>query len=88
MPQTSNITVLHVPEPQAKKSITKHKFNGNTISIIGDKIPVRPGSRRFKIFELFKDGMNISDFISSARKIRGGSPDIQIALDKGYIELS
>ena len=76
-----------VPKPVAKRTVTRHKFNGDTIKVIGDKIPVREGSRRAEIFALFQDGMNLNEFLSVARKIRGGAPDIQIALDKKYIEL-
>ena len=77
-----------VPKPTAKKSLTRHDFDGKVIKIVGDKSPVREGSRRAEIFALFKDGMNISEFLTAARKIRGGAMDIQIALDKKYIELS
>ena len=76
-----------VPKPAAKATITRYKFDGNTIKVVGDKIPVREGSRRAEIFALFKDGMLLNEFLASARKIRGGAPDAQIALDKKYIEL-
>jgi hypothetical protein len=76
-----------VPKPAAKATITRYKFDGNTIKVVGDKIPVREGSRRAEIFALFKDGMPLNEFLASARKIRGGAPDVQIALDKKYIEL-
>jgi hypothetical protein len=76
-----------VPKPVAKKTVTRHKFDGDIIKVIGDKIPVREGSRRAEIFALFQDGMNLNEFLSVARKIRGGAPDIQIALDKKYIKL-
>ena len=76
-----------VPKPTAKKTIISHKFDGDTIKVIGDKIPVREGSRRAEIFALFKDGMSLGEFLASARKIRGGAPDVQIALDKKYIDL-
>ena len=55
--------------------------------MIGEKAPVREGSRRAEIFALFKDGMSVNEFLASARKIRGGATDVQIALDKKYIEL-
>ena len=77
-----------VPKPEATVGSVRHKFPGNTIHVISDKIPVREGSRRAEIFALFKDGMGVSDFLSQARKLRGGSPDIQIAVDKGYITLA
>ena len=76
-----------VPKPAAKATITRHKFDGNIVKVVGDKIPVREGSRRAEIFALFKDGMPLNEFLASARKIRGGAPDVQIALDKKYIEL-
>lgn len=76
-----------VPKPTAKTTVTRHKFNGNVIKVVGEKAPVRENSRRAEIFALFKDGMTLNEFLASARKIRGGAPDVQIALDKKYIEL-
>jgi hypothetical protein len=76
-----------IPPPVAKQSKGKHSFQGNTIKIVSEKIPVRDGSRRAEIFALFKDKMSLTDFLVEARKIRGGAADVQIALDKKYIEL-
>jgi hypothetical protein len=76
-----------VPKPVAKKTVTRHKFDGDIIKVIGDKIPVREGSRRAEIFALFKDDMPLNEFLSAARKIRGGVIDVQLALDKKFIEL-
>lgn len=77
-----------VPKPAAKATLVRHKFGElSVIKVVGDKIPVREGSRRAEIFALFKDGMLLNEFLASARKIRGGAPDVQIALDKKYIEL-
>jgi hypothetical protein len=76
-----------VPKPEPSGSV-RHKFSGNTIHVIGDNLPVRKGTRRAEIFALFQDGMGVSDFLSAARKLHGGSPDIQIALDKGYITIA
>jgi len=83
----SSVNLSIVPEPTTKKVVSRHKFTGNTIKVIGDKIPVREGSRRAEIFALFKDDLPLIDFLSAARKIRGGATDVQIALDKKYIEL-
>jgi hypothetical protein len=84
----SKVTSLKaVPKPTAKSTITRHKFAGDTIKVVGNKIPVREGSRRAEIFALFKNDMALNEFLSAARKIRGGAPDVQIALDKKYIEL-
>ena len=80
--------VASVPAPTAKVGTVRHKFTGNTIKVIGEKAPVREGTQRAEIFALFRDGMPITEFISRARKLRGGTPDIQIALDKGYIKLA
>ena len=76
-----------VPKPTAKATVARHHFDGNTIKVIGEKVPVREGSRRAEIFALFKDDMPLNEFLSAARKIRGGAPDVQIALDKKFIEL-
>jgi hypothetical protein len=79
--------ILSVPKPTAKSTIARHKFVGDTIKVVGEKVPVREGSRRAEIFALFKDNMALNEFLLAARKIRGGAPDVQIALDKKYIEL-
>ena len=79
---------VEVPEPTKKAISTRHNFEGNIIHIIGEKIPVREGSRRAEIFALFKEGMALNEFLASARKIRGGPTDVQIALDKEFIELT
>tara|TARA_R110002020_G_scaffold290203_1_gene505688 strand:- start:178 stop:543 length:366 start_codon:yes stop_codon:yes gene_type:complete len=76
-----------VPKPEVSGSV-RHKFTGHTIHVVGDELPVRKGTRRAEIFALFQDGMAISDFLNAARKLNGGSPDIQIALDKGYITVT
>jgi IMP cyclohydrolase len=79
--------VAIVPEPTVKVGTMRHKFTGNTIKVIGEKAPVREGTQRAKIFALFQDGMPLTEFLSQARPLRGGSPDIQIALDKEFIKL-
>lgn len=88
VPPTSVAPKLQVvPKPTAKATITRHHFDGNIIKVIGEKAPVREGSRRAEIFALFKNDMPLNEFLSAARKIRGGAPDVQIALDKKFIEL-
>ena len=84
---TSKKKVATVPAPTAKVGAVRHKFTGNTIKVIGEKAPVREGTQRAKIFALFQDGMALTEFLSQARKLRGGSPDVQNALSKGFIEL-
>ena len=79
--------VVAVPEPTVKVGAVRHKFTGNTIKVVGEKAPVREGTQRAKIFALFQDGMPITEFLGKARKLRGGAPDVQNALDKGFIEL-
>jgi hypothetical protein len=76
-----------VPKPIAKAAVTRHKFDGNVIKVIGDKPPVREGTRRAEIFALFRNNLSLNQFLAEARKIRGGATDVQIALDKKYIEL-
>jgi len=80
---------VSVPQPTTKLKRSSFDFTADQkIKVLGDKIPVRPNSRRADIFALFKNGLSVAEFISSARKLRGGGADIQIALDKGYISLS
>ena len=78
---------IKVPKPEVSGSV-RHKFTGNTIRVVGEGLPVRKGTRRADIFALFQDGMAVSEFLNAARKLNGGSPDIQIALDKGYITVT
>tara|TARA_R110000751_G_scaffold2871_2_gene14990 strand:- start:535 stop:855 length:321 start_codon:yes stop_codon:yes gene_type:complete len=86
-PKLPGPKVQAVPKPTVKATVTRHHFDGNIIKVIGEKAPVREGSRRAEIFALFKDDMPLNEFLSAARKIRGGAPDVQIALDKKFIEL-
>tara|TARA_R100000664_G_C2626720_1_gene58233 strand:- start:15 stop:341 length:327 start_codon:yes stop_codon:yes gene_type:complete len=86
-PAPKNPVVTAIPKPIAKKTSIRHSFEGNIIKVVGEKIPVREGSRRAEIFALFKDDMPLNEFLSAARKMQGGAPDVQIALDKKYIEL-
>tara|TARA_R100000808_G_scaffold15950_1_gene36353 strand:- start:8229 stop:8558 length:330 start_codon:yes stop_codon:yes gene_type:complete len=83
----SKANLQAVPKPTVKQSVLRHNFEGDTIKVVGEEMPVRKGSRRAEIFELFKDNMPLNEFLVAARKIRGGAPDVQIALDKKYIEL-
>ena len=78
---------IKVPKPEVSGSV-RHKFTGNTIHVVGGALPVRKGTRRADIFALFQDGMAVSEFLNAARKLNGGSPDIQIALDKSYITIT
>ena len=80
---------VSVPKPTTTSKRSSHGFEGGQkIKVVGDTIPVRPNSRRAEIFALFKNGVSVSEFLSQARKLRGGGTDIQIAVDKGYITLS
>ena len=45
-PKLPGPKVQAVPKPTVKATVTRHHFDGNVIKVIGEKAPVREGSRR------------------------------------------
>ena len=94
----NNVTLLRaVPPPQPRERKSAVYSSGLTIKFTGGPNPVREGTNRAEIWSLFKDGMTVGDFMTTlsttekrgktGKPLQGGHGDLQIAVEKGYIEL-
>tara|TARA_R100000789_G_scaffold5346_1_gene9333 strand:+ start:2453 stop:2899 length:447 start_codon:yes stop_codon:yes gene_type:complete len=94
----NNVTLLRaVPPPQPRERKSAVYSSGLTIKFTGAPNPVREGTNRAEIWSLFKDGMTVGDFMTTlsttekrgktGKPLQGGHGDLQIAVEKGYIEL-
>jgi hypothetical protein len=94
----NNVTLLRaVPPPQPRERKSAVYSSGLTIKFTGAPNPVREGTNRAAIWSLFKDGMTVGDFMTTlsttekrgktGKPLQGGHGDLQIAVEKGYIEL-
>ena len=96
----SNVAPLRVravppPQPrQRKRAIYPSEL---TIKFTGAPNPVTAGSNRAAIWSLFKDGITVEAFMTAlkttdkrgktGKPLVGGHGALQIAVEKGYIEL-
>ena len=94
----SNVSPIRAaPPPQPRERKTAIFPSGRTIKFTGAPNPVREGTNRAEIWSLFKDGMTVGDFLTvlkttdkrgtNGKPLVGGHGDLQIAVEKGYIEL-
>tara|TARA_R100001480_G_scaffold50214_1_gene63417 strand:- start:57 stop:506 length:450 start_codon:yes stop_codon:yes gene_type:complete len=94
----SNVSPIRAaPPPQPRERKSAIYPSGYTIKFTGAPNPVREGTNRAEIWSLFKDGMTVGDFMTvlkttdkrgkNSKPLVGGHGDLQIAVEKGYIEL-
>tara|TARA_R100000687_G_scaffold69045_1_gene58365 strand:+ start:410 stop:856 length:447 start_codon:yes stop_codon:yes gene_type:complete len=94
----SNVSPIRAaPPPQPRERKSAIYSSGLTIKFTGGPNPVREGTNRAEIWSLFKDGMTVGDFMTvlkttdkrgkNSKPLVGGHGDLQIAVEKGYIEL-
>ena len=94
----SNISPIRAaPPPQPRERKSAIYSSELTIKFTGGPNPVREGTNRAEIWSLFKDGMTVGDFMTvlkttdkrgkNSKLLVGGHGDLQIAVEKGYIEL-
>jgi hypothetical protein len=94
----SNVSPIRAaPPPQPRERKSAIYPSGLTIKFTGGPNPVREGTNRAEIWSLFKDGMTVGDFMTvlkttdkrgkNSKPLVGGHGDLQIAVEKGYIEL-
>ena len=94
----SNVSPIRAaPPPQPRERKSAVYSSGLTIKFTGAPNPVREGTNRAEIWSLFKDGMTVGDFMTvlkttdkrgkNSKPLVGGHGDLQIAVEKGYIEL-
>ena len=94
----SNISPIRAaPPPQPRERKSAVYSSGLTIKFTGGPNPVTEGTNRAAIWSLFEDGMTVGDFMTvlkttdkrgtNGKPLVGGHGDLQIAVEKGYIEL-
>ena len=59
------------------------------IEIIGDRIPIRPGTTKYKIWSYIQSDITVAEFIASIREagLPGSAKDVQLAEKAGYIQV-
>ena len=77
---------------KSKKGIKRPRLfkSDDVISVLGDKIPVRPGSKKYKIWSYMRDGITVAEFVASIKeaKLPGSAKDLQLATAKGYVSVT
>jgi len=59
------------------------------IEIISNKIPIRPGTTKYKIWSYIQRGITVAEFIAAIREagLPGSAKDLQLAEKAGYIKV-
>ena len=62
---------------------------GDRIEIISSKIPIRPGTTKYKIWSYIQRGITVAEFIAAIREagLPGSAKDLQLAEKAGYIKV-
>tara|TARA_R110002033_G_scaffold15381_7_gene43665 strand:- start:3118 stop:3720 length:603 start_codon:yes stop_codon:yes gene_type:complete len=60
------------------------------IEIISNRIPIRPGTKKYKIWSYIQNDITVAEFIASIREagLPGSAKDIQLAEKAGYIKVT
>jgi|TARA_Y100000034_G_scaffold136435_1_gene212879 hypothetical protein len=59
------------------------------IEIIKNKIPIRPGTKKYKIWSYMQKGITVAEFVAAIRDagLPGSAKDLQLAEKAGYIKV-
>ena len=75
----------------SKTGIKRPRLYGreDRIFIIGNKIPIRPGTTKYKIWTYIQNDITVAEFIASLREVGlpGSAKDVQLAEKSGYIKV-
>jgi hypothetical protein len=75
----------------SKTGIKRPRLYGreDRIEIISNKIPIRPGTTKYKIWSYIQKGITVAEFIAAIREagLPGSAKDIQLAEKAGYIKV-
>ena len=75
----------------SKTGIKRPRLYGreDRIEIISNKIPIRPGTTKYKIWTYIQNDITVAEFIASLREVGlpGSAKDVQLAEKAGYIEV-
>ena len=93
----STITDLNEVREEAtvkssKTGIKRPRLYGreDQIQIISDKIPIRPGTKKYKIWSYIQNNITVAEFIAAIREagLSGSAKDLQLAEKSGYIKVT
>ena len=75
----------------SKTGIKRPRLYGreDRIEIISNKIPIRPGTTKYKIWSYIQKGITVAEFIAAIREagLPGSAKDLQLAEKAGYIKV-
>ncbi len=72
-------------ERQIRK--TRLYDRGQVISLLNSENPRRSGSNRAAIFDCIEDGMTVHEFLIVVAEFNGGTKDLQLLEETGYIRV-
>jgi len=76
----------------SKTGIKRPRLYGreDQIQIISDKIPIRPGTKKYKIWSYIQNNITVAEFIAAIREagLSGSAKDLQLAEKSGYIKVT
>ena len=76
----------------SKTGIKRPRLYGreDRIEIISNKIPIRPGTKKYKIWSYIQNDITVAEFIAAIREagLSGSAKDLQLAEKSGYIKVT
>lgn len=91
VPEEASVTNISEART-SRKGIKRPRLfkSDDVISVLGDKIPVRPGSTKYRIWTYMRSGTTVAEFVASIKenKLPGSAKDLQLAVAKGYINVT
>ena len=76
----------------SKTGVKRPRLYGreDQIQIISDKIPIRPGTKKYKIWSYIQNNITVAEFIAAIREagLSGSAKDLQLAEKSGYIKVT
>ena len=76
----------------SKTGVKRPRLYGreDQIEIISNKIPIRPGTKKYKIWSYIQNDITVAEFIAAIREagLSGSAKDLQLAEKSGYIKVT
>ena len=80
------------PEKSSQTGIKRPRLYSreDTMEIVKDRIPIRPGTTKYKIWSYLQSGITVAEFIAAIREagLPGSAKDVQLAEKAGYIQVN
>jgi|TARA_R110002020_G_scaffold44418_6_gene128140 hypothetical protein len=77
------------PTKPSQTGVKRPRLYGrdDRIQIISDTIPIRPGTKKYKIWSYIQKGITVAEFIAAVKEanLPGSAKDLQLAEKAGYI---